>query len=356
MIEVEVSTNLKPLPKPDDLGFGKHFSDHWFISRYTPTQGWHKARVEPYRPLSLDPAAAVLHYGQALFEGMKAFKQKDGTLAVFRPEYNWKRMQDGADRLCLEAPPRELFMQGLKQLLLTEERWIPTQDNCSLYIRPTLIGTEPFLGVRPSQEILFFILCSPVGSYYGADGARPVKIWVEDKAVRAAPGGLGATKAGANYAASLKSALEAKKKGYDQVLWLDSKFEGIEEVGTMNVFFVFKNEIVTPVLNGSILSGSVRDSSIQLLKHYGLNIVERKITIAELIERHKAGDLIESFGTGTAAVITAIGELQFQGQSYKIHNEKMGPLSQKLLTEISNLQRGIGKDHFGWMKSVHELA
>ena len=303
----------------------------------------------------IDPAASVLHSGQALFEGMKAFKQPDGSLSIFRPEFNWERMTEGALRLCLEPPPKELFMQGLKELLTVDARWVPKEDNCALYIRPTLIGTEGFLGVRPSQEMLFFILLSPVGSYYAKGGSKPVRIWVEDKAIRAAPGGLGATKAGANYAASLKSALEAKQKGFDQVLWLDSKYEGIEEVGTMNVFFAFKNEIITPELNGSILSGGVRDSVIQLLRHQGKKIVERRITMSELLERHAQGDLQEAFGTGTAAVITSIGELQYKDKNLVIHNNQMGPLAQDLLKTISGIQRGLIPDPFGWMKPVQDL-
>jgi branched-chain amino acid aminotransferase len=354
LIEKQLSTQLKPLPPSTDLGFGKHFSDHWFYSKYSTEKGWYESKILPYGPITLDPAAAVLHYGQALFEGMKAFKQPDGSISIFRPKFNWQRMTEGALRLCLVPPPEELFMKGLKELILVESRWVPAEDNCALYIRPTLIGTEGFLGVRPSEEMLFFILLSPVGSYY-AGGTKPVRIWVEDKAIRAAPGGLGATKAGANYAASLKSALDAKKKGFDQVLWLDSKYEGIEEVGTMNVFFVFKNEIVTPELNGSILSGGVRDSVIQLLKHQGRKIQERRITMSEVLERYTQGDLVEAFGTGTAAVISAIGEFQYKGKKLIIHNNEMGPLSQELLKTISDIQRGLAPDIFKWMKRVQDL-
>ncbi len=355
MIEKQLSTKPKNLPPSNDLGFGKHFSDHWFYSKYSTDKGWFESRIVPYGPMLIDPAASVLHYGQALFEGMKAFKQPDGSLSVFRPHFNWQRMAEGALRLCLEAPPEELFMQGLKELLLLESRWVPSEDHCALYIRPTLIGTEGFLGVRPSREMLFYILLSPVGSYYASGGSKPVKIWVEDKAIRAAPGGLGATKAGANYAASLKSALEAKQKGYDQVLWLDSKYEGIEEVGTMNVFFVFKNEIVTPELNGSILSGGVRDSVIELLKHQGRNINVRRITMSELLERQAKGDLVEAFGTGTAAVITGIAEFQYKGKSIALNKIENGPISQELLKTISGIQRGLIADPFGWMKPVQDL-
>lgn len=349
-----LSDQKKSLPAAKDLGFGQHFTDHWFYTKYHSERGWFESVVEPYREISLNPAAGVLHYGQALFEGMKAFRRQDGQVALFRPDFNVLRLEEGARRLCLESPPRALFLEGLKELLLADERWVPADEGCSLYIRPTLIGTEPFLGVRPSREVLFYIILSPVGSYY-ATGTAPVLIWVEDQAVRAAPGGLGATKAGANYAASLQAALEAKKKGYAQVLWLDSEHKGIEEVGTMNVFFVFKDEIITPALNGSILAGGVRDSVLKLLRAQGKKVEERRLTMDELLFREKKGELVEAFGTGTAAVISPIGELAYRGGSMTIHGGKTGPLSQALFDEITGLQRGTRPDPFGWMKSLHEL-
>lgn len=357
-IQKHFTLQPKPLPPASELGFGKYFSDHWFLSRYSDAKGWYESQIVPYGNFGIDPAASVLHYGQALFEGMKAFRQKNGDIVLFRPDYNWKRMCDGAERLCLVAPPRDLFMSALKSLIEVDQRWVPTEDHCALYIRPTLIGTEGFLGVRPSQEMLFFVLLSPVGSYYAKGGSRPVKIWVEDQALRAAPGGLGATKAGANYAASLKSALEAKKKGYDQVLWLDHEMSGIEEVGTMNVFFVFKDEIVTPELNGSILAGGVRDCVLQLLKseNHGKNVVERKIAISEVVARHQQGELEEAFGTGTAAVITSIGELQYKGQSLVIHQNTMGPLSEALLKTINGIQKGLLPDSYGWIQKLSEIS
>lgn len=245
-------------------------------------------------------------------------------------------------------------MNGLRELIKVDARWVPDQENCSLYIRPTLIGTEAFLGVRPSREILFYILLSPVGSYYSS-GMGPVRIQVEDQVMRAAPGGMGSTKAGANYAASLRSALDARAKGYSQVLWLEADHDSIQEVGTMNVFFVFANEIVTPALNGNILAGGVRESTIQLLKHMGRPIQERPITITEVLERHKKGDLLEAFGTGTAAVISPIGELNFRGESYSINKNQTGQLSAELLKTISGIQRGTEKDIFNWMIQLNEL-
>lgn len=347
-ISKTLTTSPKVLPPSDQLGFGQHFSDHMFLAKYTEGKGWSEAAVLPYGPLSLDPGASVFHYGQALFEGMKAFRQADGKVVFFRPEFNYHRLAEGAARLCLEAPPMELFMEGLHQVVAADERWIPKEPNTSLYIRPTLIGTEPFLGVRPSRETMFFILLSPVGAYY-SEGTKPVKIWTEEKYLRAAPGGLGAVKAGANYASSLKAALEAKKKGYAQVLWLDVEHQGIEEVGTMNVFFVFDNEIVTPALNGSILSGGTRDAILQLLRSKGLPVVERRITITEVVERLAKGELKEAFGTGTAAVISPVGTLHYQGKDWVINNNENGPLSTQLYNEITSIQRGAQADTLNWL-------
>lgn len=354
-IEIKKSSHLKSIPESSDLHFGRHFSDHWFHSTFTEGQGWNDSRVEPYAPFLIDPAASVLHYGQALFEGMKAFRQTNGNIALFRPEFNHQRMCEGAVRLCLEPPPKELFLNGLKELITVDSRWVPKEDFCSLYIRPTLIGTEGFLGVRPAKEVKFFIILSPVGFYY-SEGSDPIKIWIEDIALRAAPGGLGATKAGANYACSLQAALKAKQRGYAQVLWLDAAKQGIEEVGTMNVFFVFKNEIVTPALNGSILAGGMRDSTIQLLKSMGKNIVERKITIQEVFERHSQGELEESFGTGTAAIISPIGEFFYKDKSYVFGKSSKDSLSQELFKTISGIQQGKLPDRLGWMKSLDQLV
>lgn len=350
-IKKTLSDNLKTLPPSEKLGFGNYFTDHMFVAKYKEGQGWHDLQVSPYGPLQIDPGASVFHYGQALFEGMKAFRQIDGEIALFRPEFNHQRMVEGAARLCLDAPPLDLFMAGLRELVSIDKRWIPNEPNTSLYIRPTLIGTESFLGVRPSKETTFFIILSPVGSYY-SEGIKPVKIWTEEKYLRAAPGGLGAVKAGANYAASLKGALEAKKQGYAQVLWLDVEHQGIEEVGTMNVFFVFNDEIVTPMLNGSILPGGTRQAIIELLKKKNLPIVERRITITEVIDRLQKKELQEVFGTGTAAVISPIGELHYQGKDWSINNNQMGALSSSLYSEIVGIQKGTLSDTLGWMHKL----
>lgn len=353
-IQTQIVANRKDIPAAGDLRFGQHFSDHWFWSRYRESSGWHEARVEPYGPMKIDPAACVFHYGQALFEGMKAFRRSDGSIWLFRPGFNYDRLCAGADRLCMEPPPRELFMEGLRRLIEIDERWVPPEDGCSLYIRPALIGTEGFLGVRPSREYLFFILLSPASTYYSAE-SQTVKIWVEESAVRAAPGGLGATKAGANYAASLRAALDAKKRGYAQVLWLDVHHQGIEEVGTMNVFFIFNNEIVTPALNGSILEGGVRAAVLHLLRHEGATVNERRITMDELRVRHGRGELQEAFGTGTAAVISPIGELHYRGQPIRIHGGEPGPVAKRLHRTLADIQRGRRPDEFSWMVPLARL-
>ncbi|MBC7420740.1 MAG: branched-chain amino acid aminotransferase [Bdellovibrio sp.] len=350
-ISIVKSVKFKAKPEATTLGFGKYFTDHMFTAKYSVEKGWHQAEVGPYKSFEIDPGASVLHYGQALFEGMKAFKQENEKVVLFRPEFNWHRMVAGADRLCMEAPPKDLFLNGIKELVKIDQEWIPDQPG-SLYIRPTLVGTEAFLGVRPSNEMLFFAILSPVSSYY-AEGSAPVNIWVETNYLRAAPGGLGATKAAANYAVSLKAALDAKKKGYSQVLWLDFSREYIEEVGTMNVFFVFENEIVTPSLDGTILGGGVRHSVIQLLKLWNLPISERKLKLSEVLEASKNGKLKEAFGTGTAAVISPIGELATE--SWKINltnNGQQGELSKKIYDELTGVQYGRREDKLGWLQPL----
>lgn len=350
-IPVQKTTHAKAKPNSKDLGFGRFFTDHMFLVNYSTAKGWYNPRVVPYEPLPMDPGASVLHYGQALFEGMKAFKQKNGDVVLFRPEFNWKRMQAGAERLCMQCPPMEMFVEGVKALVQADQDWIPTDAGCSLYIRPTLIGTEAFLGVRPAEEYLFFVILSPVSSYY-SEGAKPVKIWVEEEYLRAAPGGLGATKAAANYAASLKAAYEAKKHGYSQVLWLDVDRKHIEEVGTMNVFFAIGDDVITPALDGTILGGGVRDSVISVLKSWGKKVIERKITIQEIKDAHAKGLLKEVFGTGTAAVISPVGEFAAKNWNLQINNMEMGPIASQLYTELTEMQNGSRTDTHGWLQKI----
>lgn len=351
-IRIELTKTPKPLPDENSLGFGKIFTDHMLVVDYTKGRGWHDARIVPYGPMSLDPAAAVLHYGQELFEGMKAFRGDDGKVRLFRPDANCKRMAEGAARICMESLEPELMDRYLREFLKVEERWVPHSPGTALYIRPTLIATEPFLGVRPSHTYTFFTILSPVGAYFSG-GMAPVKIWVEPKYIRAAPGGLGAIKAGANYAASLLAAEEAKKAGYAQVLWLDAaEHRWFEEVGTMNLFVVLGDTIVTPALGGSILPGITRDSVLTLLKDWGMKVEERPISIDEVAQASSRGELREVFGTGTAAVISPVNELAFKGESFRVGDGNIGPVAQRLYDTITGMQAGRLPDPHGW---VHTL-
>lgn len=317
-------------------------------------RSWLNPRVVPYGPLSLDPGAAVLHYGQELFEGLKAYRGDDGKVRLFRPEMNWKRMQAGAARICMQAPPIDIFVELLKEFCRVESRWIPTEPTCAFYLRPTLIGTEPFLGVRPSNDYLFYVIGSPVGSYYG-EGADTVRIKVETEFVRAAPGGIGAAKTGGNYAASLRAALEAKQEGFAQVLWLDAtERKYVEEVGTMNVFFKIDGKIVTPHLDGTILPGVTRDSVLRLLEEAGMKAEERQISLQEIVLASRAGKLEEVFGTGTAASISPVDSLGVNGERIRVGDGKVGPVSSLLLKRLTDLQYGRTEDVFGWTLLVDE--
>jgi len=353
-MEIRTSRIATPSSKPQDaeLGFGKFFTDHAFTCRWSEQKGWHDAQVAPRAPVPMDLGACVLHYGQALFEGMKAFRGQDGQVRILHLPFLANRMRNGAARLCLPQPPDEVFMEGVKAVVNADRDWIPHTRGCSLYIRPTLIGTESFLGIRPAAEALFFVILSPVGSYY-AKGLAPVRIWVEDAMVRAAPGGLGATKAGANYAASMAAGLDAKHKGYDQVLWLDAlEHEWVEEVGTMNVFFQVGDEVVTPPLAGTILGGSTRKAVIEILRHWGVKVSERRISMTEISEAAASGALKESFGTGTAAVISPVGEYTWKGRDIKVGNGDTGPLAKRLQSAIQAIQYGESTDELGWSTIV----
>lgn len=352
-MEIEITKTKAPRPRVavEQLGFGKYFADHQFLMEYANGR-WERPRIEPYGPLSLEPGACVLHYSQCLFEGQKAFRGKDGKVRLFRPKFHAARMAKGAVRLCMPSPPEEMFQRAVRELVNLDRDWIPSARGASLYLRPTLIGTESFLGVRPAEKYLFFVISSPVGAYY-AEGFNPVKIWVEEEYIRSAQGGLGAIKAGANYASSLAAAVAAKKKGYSQVLWLDAKNHSeIEEVGTMNVFFRLKNEIVTPPLGGTILNGATRDCVIEILKKWNMPVHERAITWAEVQAAHAQGELLEAFGTGTAAVISPIGELACATKKLTLGDGKVSELTQKLFDEITAIQYGEKPDPYGWTEEV----
>lgn len=350
MIQIQKTTQPRIRPPDDRLGFGQYFTDHIFVAEYSKDKGWDAGVVKPYGPLQIEPGASVLHYGQALFEGIKAFPQKNGGLAVFRAQFNAERMRAGAERLCLPLPPMDLFVNGIKEVLRVDADWMPKTRGTSMYIRPTLIGTEGFLGVRPSEKAMFFVLLSPVGRYY-KEGANSVKIWIEREDLRAAPGGLGATKAGANYAASLRAALRAKERGYSQVLWTDVTHQYVEEVGTMNVFFKVGDKILTPALNGSILEGGTRQCCLDLLREKGYVVEERQVSLKELREAHARGELHEAFGTGTAAVVTPVESLAGATEEWTLQ-PGFGPVAQMLFDEITAIQYGDVPDRHGWLSLI----
>lgn len=345
----------KKKPKLTDesqLGFGKIFTDRMFLAEWKTGLGWHNARIEPYGPFILDPSCLVFHYGQEIFEGLKAYKWVDGTVTLFRPKMNAKRFNLSAERLCMPEVPEELFLGSIEELVRLEREWIPTTEGTSLYIRPTMIAVEPILGVRPSSHFYFYVILSPVGAYY-ASGFNPIKIWVEDTFVRATQGGTGEAKTGGNYAGSLKASLEAKKRGCEQVLWLDSaERRYVEEVGAMNMFFVYEDVVVTAPLEGTILHGVTRDSIVKLLKVSNINIEERKIDIHELLADIRSGKVKEAFGSGTAAVVTPVGTLCYKDESFIVGDGSVGPLVKKLYTALTDIQYGKAADTFGWLKKV----
>ncbi|MDT3700341.1 MAG: branched-chain amino acid aminotransferase [Thermincola sp.] len=353
----EISVNLisTPKEKPKDenkLGFGTIFTDHMFVMDYEVGKGWHNAKIEPYGPFTMDPSTMVLHYGQAIFEGMKAYRTVDGKVKIFRPRDYLARMNRSADGVCIPHIDTRFVLKALKKLVSIDKDWVPAKEGTSLYIRPFIIATDPYVGVRPSHTYKFFIILSPVGAYY-PEGFKPVKIWVETKYVRTVKGGIGFAKTAANYAASLKAAEEAHEKGYTQVLWLDGvERKYIEEVGTMNIAFMIDNKLVTPDLGGSILGGMTRNSVIQLAKSWGLEVVERPITIDEVYEANEKGILQEIFGTGTAAVISPVSALNWAGNLMILNNGEAGETSLKLYDEITGIQYGKYPDKFEWMEEV----
>lgn len=334
----------------DNPGFGKYFSDHVFLAEYKNGK-WNEGEIIPYGPMQIEPAMTTLHYGQTIFEGMKAYHAEDGGVNLFRPERNAWRLNHSAEMLCIPKIDEKLFLDGLKELVAVDRKFIPTKPGQALYIRPLVFGDGNFLGVQSSETFKLIIMTSPVGSYY-AEGMKPVRIKVADELVRAVRGGLGAAKTAANYAASLYGSEQAKKEGFAQVLWLDGvSRELVDEVGAMNIMFVIDGELITPPLSqGSILPGITRESVLLLAKNeFGLKVSERAITIDEVLDAHKSGKLNEVFGTGTAAVISPVGELHYKGESYEVGGGKIGELSQRLYDHLTGLQWGKVKDTNGWI-------
>jgi branched-chain amino acid aminotransferase len=344
--------NPKTKPNPDTLRFGTEFTDHMFIMDYEEGKGWIDGRIVPYGPLSLDPAAVVFHYAQEMFEGLKAYKTKEGKVQLFRPDMNAKRTNRTNDRLCIPQMDEELYVEAIKALVAVDADWIPEKEGTSLYIRPFIIADEPFLGVRRSNHYKFIVILSPVGPYY-VGGLTPTKIYVEDKYVRATAGGTGEAKCGGNYAASLKAQEEAHAKGYEQILWLDGvERKYVEEIGTSNAFFVIDNEVITAPLAGTILPGITRDSVIQILKQKGYKVSERKLAIDEVVEAYKAGKFQEMFASGTAAVISPVGELSYMGEKMVINNGEIGAIAQEMYDTIYGIQTGTVEDTMGWTVEV----
>lgn len=348
-ITLRKAETLKAKPDEGNLGFGRHFTDHMFVMRWNSKKGWHDAEIRPYGPFSLDPAAMVLHYSQEIFEGLKAYCGADGSILLFRPLDNLRRLNRSAVRMCMPEIPAEDVLEALKQMIALDRGWVPQAPGASLYIRPAMIATEAAVGLHPSSEYLFFIICCPVGAYY-AEGFKPTRICVEDRYVRASAGGVGEAKTGGNYAASLKAFAEAKAKGCTQVLWLDAaERKYVEEVGTSNIFFVINGELVTPPLGGTILPGITRDTVLQLAADWGIKANERRISMDEIMAAATDGSLTEAFGSGTAAVIAPVGEFIYQDKAIQIGGGKTGPVAQQFFDGIQQLQRGQMPDTHGWL-------
>lgn len=352
-IKITLAETRKPLPDPDTLVFGKTFTDHMFLMNYDAGQGWHDPRIVPYGPLSLEPSCMVFHYAQELFEGMKAYRTPEGKVQLFRPMENALRFNSSCERMCVPAIDPDFFVDAVKALVKVDQAWVPNKKGASLYIRPFVFATDPSLGVHASHSYLFVIILCPVGSYY-AEGINPVKIYVEDADVRAVRGGTGYTKCGGNYAASLRAGERAEEKGYSQVLWLDGvERKYVEEVGSMNCFFKIDGVIRTAPCVGTVLPGITRMSCIELLEKWGYKVdCESRLPIADVIRAGKEGKLEEVFGTGTAAVISPVGELRYEDEVLTINGFQTGPVTQRLYDTLTGIQWGTLPDDMGWTQEV----
>jgi branched-chain amino acid aminotransferase len=351
-IKITKTTAPKAKPDPKTLQFGKVFTDHMFLLNYETGKGWHDARVVPYGALEMEPSSMVFHYAQEVFEGMKAYRTPDGGIQLFRPYDNARRMNDSCERLCIPPVPEDLFVEAVKTLVKVDADWVPSEPDTSLYIRPFIIATDAALGVHASHTYLFCVICSPVGAYY-AEGINPVKIYVESQDVRAVKGGTGYTKCGGNYAASIRAGERAEQNGYAQVLWLDGvERKYIEEVGSMNVLFKIDGKVVTPKLTGSVLPGITRRSCLELLRAWGVPVEERLISAQELFDAADSGKLEEAWGSGTAAVISPVGEMGWEDRHVVIHGGKIGELTQRLYDTLTGIQWGKQPDPYGWVVKV----
>ena len=353
-IRFEKRAQLKEKPDWNHLGFGKYMTDYMFVMDWTKDKGWQDARIVPYGPIELDPSCVTLHYAQETFEGLKAYRREDGKIQLFRPEMNAKRMQVSNERLCMPKFPVDMFVEAVKALVRTEKDWVPSEKDTSLYIRPFMFATESALGVHMATAYKFMILACPVGAYY-ATGLDPVKILVEDELVRAVKGGTGFTKCGGNYAGSILGQVKAEKMGYDQVLWLDGEQRKyVEEVGTMNIMFKIDGEIYTAPIEGTVLAGVTRDSMIHLLRDWGYKVNETRLSVDDLMKAGHDGKLEEVFGTGTAAVISPVGQLRYKDDEVVINDMKTGELTQKLYDTLTGIQWGRLEDKYGWTQLIDE--
>ena len=355
MLDIKIQKTTTPKAKPDEnrLGFGNYYTDHMFVMDYTEGQGRHSPRIEPYHALSLDPAAMVFHYAQESFEGLKAYRTKEGKVQLFRPEKNGERLQSTHERLCIPTIPVEDFVQAVKTLVEVDRDWVPSAEGTSLYLRPFTIATEAHLGVKPSDSYQFLVIASPSGAYY-EEGLNPVKIYVEDEYVRATPGGTGFIKCGGNYAASLAGQMKAHEMGYSQVLWLDGiERKYVEEVGSMNCFFKIDGVIRTAPCVGTVLPGITRMSCIELLRDWGYTVdCETRLSIEEVMQAARTGHLEEVFGTGTAAVVSPVGQLYYEGETAVIGGGKIGEVTQRLYDTLTGIQWGTLADEKGWVVPV----
>ncbi len=358
-LEFEVRPHPSPVSAADrqallaNPGFGRVFTDHMVSIDWSDGKGWHDARVEPYGPLSMDPATAVLHYSQSIFEGLKAYRHDDGGVALFRPEANAARFAASARRMALPPLPEQVFVESLRVLVQTDREWIPTAEDSSLYLRPLMFANEVFLGVKPASKVRYLLIASPVGSYF-AGGVKPVTVWVSEEYTRAGPGGTGAAKAGGNYAASLVAQADAAAHGCDQVVFLDAVHRRfIEELGGMNIFLVLDDgSLVTPELTGTILPGITRDSVITLARHQGRTVVERPVAFDELRADLASGRVREVFACGTAAVLTPVGAIRYGSGELMVADGGPGPVTMQLRTQLVNIQRGRAPDPFGWVQRI----
>jgi branched-chain amino acid aminotransferase len=352
-VQAAAPAQRKAHPPARELGFGHYFSDHMLLWNQDAERGWHDARIVPYGPLSLDPACMALHYAQQIFEGIKAYHGDDGGLRIFRLSKYVERMQRSALRMCMPPPDGEGLQQAIRELVLLDREWVPTDPGSALYIRPNMIAADPYLGVRPSQSYLLYVITSPVGAYY-PEGFNPISIMVEDRYVRASQGGVGEAKTGGNYAATLLSQIDARRQGYTQVLWLDGRERRyVEEVGTMNIFFRLDDEVITSPLTGTVLPGVTRDSVLEVLRQWGeCRVTERRLAIDEVTDAARSGRLREVFGTGTAAVVSPVSQFAYKGEVYRVGDGQTGPLSRRLFDHINDLQHGRLPDPLGWAPRI----